>query len=223
MDPKLAKPKSNPMGKDINNNRQKIRNHFQKVDPVIYQAMANLNFDDWINPNPLHSAHAYFQHLTREIIGQQLSGKAASTIYSRFELLFTNKKVHPKKLLKLNDQILRDAGLSWAKASNVKNIARAYLDKSVKFHQFTVLPDEEIIKELTTIKGIGPWTAEMFLIFTLGREDVFSFGDLGLKKGFAKLYQKENPTKSQIEKVIKKWSPYKSYGTITLWHSLDNN
>lgn len=206
----------------MKNKHQKIRDHFQKVDPVIHKAMENLNFDDWISPNTKQDPESYFVHLTREIIGQQLSGKAASKIYSRFELLFTNKKVHPKKLLKLNDQILRDAGLSWAKASYVKNIARAYLDKSVKFHQFTILPDEEIIKELTTIKGIGPWTAEMFLIFTLGREDVFSFGDLGLKKGIAKLYQKENPTRTQIERVIKKWTPYKSYGSITLWHSLEN-
>lgn len=205
----------------MKNKHQKVRDHFRKVDPVIHKAMENLNFDDWVHSNRKQDPKSYFVHLTREIIGQQLSGKAASTIYSRFESLFTNKKVHPKKLLKLNDQILRDAGLSWAKASYVKNIARAYLDKSVKFHQFSILPDEEIIKELTTIKGIGPWTAEMFLIFTLGREDVFSFGDLGLKKGFAKLYQKENPTKSQIERVIKKWTPYKSYGTITLWHSLE--
>ena len=74
---------------------------------------------------------------------------------------------------------------------------------------------------MTTIKGVGKWTAEMFLIFTLGREDVFSYGDLGLKKGFAKLYKIENPKTNEVEKVVNLWSPYKSYGSITLWDSLE--
>jgi len=202
---------------------QAIRRHFQKVDPIIHKAMENLNFNDWIKPSKSkQNPKEFLVHLTREIIGQQLSGKAANTIYSRFISLFKYQKVDPKILIKMSDQELRDAGLSWAKASYVKNIAQSYLDGSVEFDKFPTLSDEKIIEELTTIKGVGPWTAEMFLIFTLGREDVFSYGDLGLKKGFAKLYQKENPTKSQIERVIKKWTPYKSYGTITLWYILDN-
>ena len=84
------------------------------------------------------------------------------------------------------------------------------------------MQDEEVIVELTKVKGIGRWTAEMFLIFTLGREDVFSFGDLGLKKGLMKVYGfKKEPTKKQIEKIVKNWSPYKSFASRILWGSLE--
>ena len=123
--------------------------------------------------------------------------------------------------MKISDQKLRDTGMSWAKTKYVKNIAEAYLKKSVQFDELHKLPDSEIIIQLTSIKGVGNWTAEMFLIFTLGREDVFSFGDLGLSKGFSRLYLIDNPTQDQIEKVVSKWIPFRSYGSIALWHSLD--
>jgi len=206
----------------INSKIQTIRSHFRKTDQIIYKTMKDVDFDEWVKPDRPKDGLSYFRHLSREIIGQQLSGKAANAIIERFKKLFENGEVDPHQLLTTSDQRLRDAGMSWAKASYVKNIAQAYLDDSVKFDKFDQLPDEEIIHELTTIKGVGPWTAEMFLIFTLHRPDVFSFGDLGLKKGFAKLYGIENPTKVQIEEVIVKWKPYTSYGSITLWHSLDN-
>lgn len=206
----------------MDHKHQHIRKHFQIKDPIIYKAMKNLKIEQWITPHSPKSGKHYFEHLTGDIIGQQLSGKAANTIYSRFKALFPGNKIEPQKLLKIPDQTLRNAGLSWAKASYVKNIARAYLDQTVKFDKFSDLPDQEIIEELTTIKGVGPWTAEMFLMFTLGRENVFSHGDLGLKKGFCLLYKIETPSRDQIEKVITKWSPYKSYASITLWHSLEN-
>lgn len=201
---------------------RKIREHFKKFDPIIYKAMHDLNFDEWIEPKKIKRGKDYFRALCREIIGQQLSGKAANAIYKRFVSLFEKNKIDPKKLIKTEDQTLRNLGMSWAKAKYVKNIADAYLTKSVQFDKLHKLSDEEVISQLITIKGVGPWTSEMFLIFTLGREDVFSYGDLGLKKGFAKLYKIEDPKKDQIEKVVKKWSPYKSYGSITLWHNLDS-
>lgn len=201
---------------------QSVKNHFKKSDPIIHAAMEKLDFDEWIKPHNNHTGLYYFQRLCREIIGQQLSGKAASTINSRFEALFNGKEITPDNLLRFPDQTLRDAGMSWAKVSYVKNIATAYSLNSVAFDKFNMLTDEEIIKELTSIKGVGPWTAEMFLMFTLGREDVFSHGDLGLRKGFSKVYGIEKPTKIQIEEVVTKWSPYKSYGSFTLWHTLDN-
>lgn len=202
-------------------NHRIIRAHFKKADIVIHSAMEDLDFDEWIKPHKNKRGDDYFQALCREIVGQQLSGKAANAIHTRFLGLFEDNKVDPTQLLKVKDQKLRDVGMSWAKAKYVKNIAEAYLSGAVKFDKFNTLADEEIIKELTTIKGVGPWTAEMFLMFTLGRENIFSYGDLGLKKGFIKLYKIENPKKEDIEKVISRWSPYKSYGSITLWHSLD--
>src|SRR4030042_2121661 len=206
-----------------NKKHQKIRLHFKKVDPVIYIAMKDLDFNDWINPLKQKSqdGDSYFRALCREIIGQQLSGKAATAILKRFTNLFDKSIINHEKLIKMKDETLRNVGMSWAKARYVKNIAEAYLKNTVQFSKFHKLSNEEVIAQLTTIKGIGNWTAEMFLIFTLGREDVFSQGDLGLKKGFAKLYEIENPTKDQIEKVTSKWKPFRSYGSITLWHTHD--
>ncbi len=204
-------------------NHKQILDHFREFDPIIYSSMINLDFDEWIKPHKKkYSGSDYFSSLTKEIISQQLSGKAANAIIDRFKSIFDNDQIDPIQLLKINDQKLRDIGMSWAKAGYVKNIAKAYLEKSVHFDKLDELTDIEIVTELTSIKGVGPWTAEMFLIFTLGREDVFSHGDLGLRKGFEKIYEIENPTRIQIEKVISKWSPFKSYGSIALWHSLDN-
>ena len=122
----------------------------------------------------------------------------------------------------MKDDALRNAGMSWAKVNYIKNIAEAYIKNAIQFDKFHILPDSEIITQLTSIKGIGNWTAEMFLMFTLGREDVFSHGDLGLRKGFTKIYKIENPSKDQIENVTSKWKPFRSYGSIALWHALDS-
>ena len=202
---------------------QKLKDHFKKVDPIISSAMQDLDFDGWIKPKekPLEGLD-YFRTLCHEIIGQQLSGKAASAIIKRFAALFNKSGTDPEKLLEIPDEALRNVGLSWSKVNYVKNIATAYLEKTVDFDKLHRLADEEITSQLTAIKGVGNWTVEMFLIFTLGREDVFSYGDLGLRKGFAKLYELENPSKDQVEKVTSKWRPFRTYGSITLWHTLDS-
>jgi len=202
----------------------KIRLHFRKNDPIIFKAMENLDFDEWIKPRKekRDNGSDYFSALCHEIIGQQLSGKSATAIINRFNALFDKSIIDPKKLMAIDDQILRNVGMSWAKTKYVKNIADAYLTNTVQFTNLHELSDEEVIEQLTTIKGIGNWTSEMFLIFTLGRENVYSHGDLGLRKGFAKLYRIENPTQKQIEKVVSKWIPFRSYGSITLWHTLDS-
>ena len=200
----------------------KILSHFRKADTVIFEIMKGVNFNEWIAPKKAKRDSIFFQALCREVIGQQLAGKAANAINKRFAKLFRKREITPDALLKLPNQTLRDTGMSWAKAGYVKNIADAYITKIVEFDKLYKMDDEEIVKQLTTIKGVGNWTAEMFLIFTLGREDVFSFGDLGLRKGFSKVYGVENPKKEEVEKVVSKWTPYKSYGSIALWHSLDN-
>lgn len=198
-----------------------VHKHFKKTDPIIYKAMRSVDFGKWLAPNKNPSGQIYFQELCLNIIGQQLSGKAASKISERF-LLFLGKPVSPEKLIKSKDQDLRDLGLSWAKVSYVKNIAYSYLDGSVEFEKFPNMPDEKIISELVNIKGVGPWTAEMFLIFTLGREDVFSNGDLGLKKSLTKLYGLNTLNADEIKTITDKWIPYRTYGSITLWHSIEN-
>jgi len=200
----------------------KIRKHFEKVDPVIYKAMEGLDFDEWIKPyKERKKANDYFAALCVEIIGQQLSRASANAIIKRFRSLFKDEKIDPKQLLAINDQRLRDAGMSWAKAKYVKNIAEAYLNKTVRFDELDNMSDEEVIKELNLIKGVGPWTAEMFLMFHLNRPDVFSHGDLGLKKGMMKLYKKDFISKEFAEEVTSKWMPWRTYGSIALWHSLE--
>ena len=199
----------------------KIARHFETTDPKIYTVMRNLNFDDWFSPHKKQKAKDYFTALCREIIGQQLSGKAAGTIYGRFANLFETNKITSNLVLAISDQGLRDCGLSWAKVKYVKSLAQLINDKAVDLEALTNLPDQEVIEELVKVKGIGTWTAEMFLIFTLNRENVFSFGDLGLKKGIEKVYGLKDPSTKRIEKIIRKWKPFKTYGSIALWHSLE--
>lgn len=195
-----------------------VQSHFRAADPKLHAVLATVDLADWWEDRDKSD---HFYNLAREIIYQQLSGKAAGTIFGRFSQL-VGDKVRPEEVVKLEDQQLRDVGLSWAKARYVKDLAAKVLSREVMLDNLHQLSDQGVVDELVKVKGIGQWTAEMFLLFTLQREDIFSHGDLGLKNGFAKLYEVENPTQAQIEAVISRWSPYKSYGSIALWHYLDN-
>ncbi len=200
------------------NKYSKFLSHFRKHDPLLYKYIKDLNYEDWFN-NP--EEKDYFRALCHSIIGQQLSGKAADAIYSKFLKLFENIP-SPENIIKIEEQALRDAGLSWAKVRSIKDLAQKVYDQTVILVGLEAFEDEKIIEELIKVKGIGRWTAEMFLIFTLNRENIFSFGDLGLKKGFQKIYQISEPNPEQIKEVIEKWHPYKTYGSIALWESLNN-
>lgn len=195
-----------------------VKKHFAQVDPKILAVLKTVKLDDWLETR--HSDDHFF-NLAREIIYQQLAGKAASAIFTRFENL-VGGKVKPEKVIEFPDQSFRDVGLSWAKAKYVKDLATKVKSGAVTLTNLDTLDDESVIAELTKVKGIGRWTAEMFLLFTLHRENIFSMGDLGLRKGFVKLYGVDNPTDEQIEAIVSRWSPYKSYGSIGLWHHLDN-
>jgi len=199
-----------------------IKNHFKSVDPVIHRAMQNIDFDEWFNPREKRKTKlGYFSALCREIIGQQLAGKAAQAIIDRFINLFEGKRVTPEKVLAFEDGVLREVGMSWAKVKYLKDLSQKTIRDEVELEKLYELPDEAVVYELTKVKGIGPWTAEMLLIFSLGREDVFSFGDLGLRRGIEYLYEIKSPTEAKIKKIVDVWTPYKTYGSIALWHSLD--
>ena len=203
--------------------QKQIFEHFKKMDPKIYKVMKDMDFKEFFEKHKTtESEDNYYHKLCKSIIGQQLSGKAARTIYGRFVDLIDTEDIQPKDVLKVADQKLRDAGLSWAKVSYLKDLALKVDTGELDLAHLTDLPEEEVLEQLVNVKGIGPWTAEMFLMFTLNREDVFSHGDLGLKKGIEKVYGIENPTKKQREEIVSKWSPYKTYGSVALWHSLDN-
>lgn len=194
----------------------KVRKHFTKVDPILSTL---LSFGSDIS---IQHSENYFLSLCREILTQQLAGGAARAIFGRFEKLFTNETVTVEKILLLPDQIIRDTGASWAKVKYIKSLAECVISKTINLKNIEKLNDAEVIQELVKVKGIGPWTAEMFLMFSLGRENVFSYGDLGLRHSMQKLYKfKKEPTIKQMEKITKKWSPYRTYGALLLWRSLD--
>lgn len=198
---------------------KRIKSHFKKVDPVIYKIIANMKLE--VLPQPKRST-GYFGKLCREIIAQQLASKAAHAIIDRFYDLFKRKSITPSKVLAFSEQELRNVGMSWAKARYARDLAQKVKNKEVRLDNLHDLDDKLVVKELIEVKGIGNWTAEMFLIFTLGRENVFSHGDLGLRKALQRLYNfKDKPNEKQINKIVNKWSPYKSYGCLALWRSVD--
>lgn len=163
-----------------------------------------------------------YEELVESIIGQQLSGKAADTIFRRFLALYKNNNFpKPKELLKTDVEKLRSAGMSYSKTTYIKNIAKAFKDKKISIEKIEKLTDEEIKKELTKIKGVGNWTAEMTLIFTLKREDVFSLGDAGLRRAIKNLYNLEKD--EEILKLSQNWKPKRSYACWYLWRSLEND
>lgn len=193
-----------------------IIKHFQTVDPVLAGLLAQMEF-------PVITSHDdHFRELCDVIISQQLSTKAAATIFSRFENLFPKKHITPETLLKLSDVQIRAVGTSGSKTSFLKNLAKAVVEKEIILEDLPTMTNEEIIVALTKLKGIGPWSADMFLMFSLGREDVFSYGDLGLRRAIQKLYKmKSEPTQKQVEKISKPWSPYRTYAARILWKSLE--
>ena len=167
-----------------------------------------------------------YQTLVESIITQQLSGSAASSIILRFKKLYHNKFPKPIDVIKTSNLKLRSTGLSKMKVEYIKGLSKKIESKEIKFRSLSSLNDEQIIDELTKIRGIGRWTAEMFLIFSLGRLDVFPMGDLGLKKGIRRLYSlPELPNEEHMKKIGEKWRPYRTIATWYIWKtpkSFDN-
>lgn len=200
---------------------KKILNHFKKNDPILYSYAVKVEELEVIKKDRPEN---YFYRLCREIICQQLSNKAGQSIFGRFKKLFPNGSATVPDIFSISHERLRGSGMSNAKARYVKNLAGAIIHGDLPIFHLDSMTDEEILKVLTKVKGIGPWTAQMFLMFTLGREDIFSHGDLGLRKGIMKVYRlKTQPTKNQIKKIISKWPPYKTYASRILWASLEIN
>jgi len=196
-----------------------IKSHFKKHDRVIHKVMLNMDFN--LLPSPEKPVN-FFARLCREIINQQLASGAARAILGRFTNLFPDKKITPERVLAISDQKLRDVGMSWAKVKYIKNLAQKTKNKEVALNKLTDLNDEAVVLELTKVKGIGKWTAEMFLMFALSRENIFSHGDLGLKKAIKKLYEfKDEPSEDKVNKITNKWAPYKTYGCLVLWSIFD--
>lgn len=168
----------------------------------------------------------YYQELVDSIISQQLSVKAARTIERRFcELFGSTDFPVPEKILQKDVDELRTAGRSRAKALYVRDLAQHVVDGRVKFAHLDSLSNEDVIRELTAVKGIGEWTAHMFLMFCMGRLDILASGDLGIKNGIQKLYGLDHsPTPQEIQDIATKnhWHPYETAACWYIWAALDN-
>lgn len=167
----------------------------------------------------------YYQELVESIISQQLSVKAAASILKRFVALFGGKFPSPEQILSKEVEAYRAVGLSRGKATYIRDLAQHVIDGNVKFDHLDALSNDKIITELTAVKGIGEWTAHMFMMFCMGRLDVLAHGDLGIRNGVQKLYGlKELPDAAAIQRIARKnkWHPYESAACWYIWHSLDN-
>lgn len=164
-----------------------------------------------------------FEALVRSIIYQQVTGKAAASILAKFRLLFPGKKFPtPEQVLAVPFETLRTAGLSGQKASYIHDLAQKFVDGTVQHKKFKKMTNEEVIAHVTQVKGIGVWTAHMFLMFTLERLDVLPTGDLGIQKGFQIVYGlKKLPTHDQMERLAKDWREHASIASWYLWRAAD--
>jgi len=207
--------------------------HLKKSDPVMRTIIER------IGPCRMQFSPPEFHSLAEAIVYQQLNGKAAETIFKRFAAL-AGEPLTPQGILKLSDEQIRGAGLSKQKSAYLKDLSAKTSSGLLDFARLPDLPDTEIIEHLTQVKGIGVWTAQMFLMFTLKRENVLPTGDFGVrmamykhyldvpraanKSAAAKKLRKRKiklPSPEQMEKIAKRWEPYRSVACWYLWQSLD--
>jgi DNA-3-methyladenine glycosylase II len=199
---------------------KRAADHLSKNDPKL-AAVIETSGPCRIQP---HSDH--YGELVGSIVGQQLSSIAAGTIWRRVLDLFDGKMPSPEQLIRIDDQRLRDVGLSWAKVRYVKDLAQHILDGRLDLDHIATMPNEQIIEQLTAVKGLGEWSAHMFMIFGLGRLDILPTGDLGVRKAVMNLYGlKEMPDPARMVTIANKydWHPYESVAAWYCWQSLDNN
>ena len=163
-----------------------------------------------------------FEALVEAIITQQISDSAGKSISLKFKNLFGKKYPTPSDVVKLSKDEIKSVGLSRMKAEYIFDISQMIVDKKLDFKIFKKMSNEDVISELTKIRGIGKWTAEMYLIFALGRMDIFPLGDLGLINGIKKLYDLENPSTDEILEITNSWIPYRTIGTWYIWRGVKN-
>lgn len=197
------------------------------VDPVRYLCQTDFRLGEVIRSVGKYSIKTTndpFLSLTRSIISQQLAERVANVIYGRFLGYYNNISPRAEQILLTPDNILKTkVGLSGKKIEYIKDLAARVIDRKLNLALTSEMSDDEIVSQLTQVKGIGKWTAEMFLIFCLGRPDIFPVGDLGLRKAIQKIYTlPELPTPSTMLAIAQPWKPYRSIATWYLWKSLSN-
>lgn len=193
--------------------------HLKRVDPklaAVIERVGPCRFE-------ARGEGTHFEALVRSIVYQQLSGKAAATILGRVSALFDGAPPTPGSLLAIPDSRLRAAGLSRQKLGYLRSLAEHIRDGRLPLETLDALPDDDIIAALVGVKGIGRWTAQMFLMFRLGRMDVLPELDLGIRKGIQRAYRmRAMPTPARVLEVGARWAPYRTIASWYFWRSLDN-
>ena len=193
--------------------------HLIEADPVLGSWIAQAG------PCSLtrERAGTHFAAVARSIVYQQLSGKAAGTIHARFEALFGGRSPEPKELLKVKQPVLRAVGLSERKAEYLLGLAADIKSGRIPLERVDDMADHEVIETLTAVRGVGEWTAQMFLMFRLGRPDVLPTLDLGVQNAVKKLYGlRTHPTPDRVAKIGAKWAPFRTVASWYLWRVVDN-
>ncbi len=192
----------------------KARRHLARRDPVLKQLIAA------VGPCTLRHEPDGFAALVRSIVAQQISTRAAASIHARLLAALGRRRVRPAALLALSDQELRAAGLSASKARSLRDLAEKVHGGQVPLQRLPELTDEEVIALLVPVRGIGRWTAQMFLIFSLGRPDVLPLDDLGLRAGVQQAYALPDlPDRAALTALAEAWRPYRSVATWYFWRS----
>lgn len=193
--------------------------HLQKADPLLGAVIERAG------PCAIQPHSDYYRSLCDSIIGQQLSVKAAATIKQRFRELFGGAFPEPQAILGTSIEELKSCGLSRSKAAYIQDLASHILDGTLDLAHLESKTNEAIVKDLIAVKGIGEWTAHMFLMFCMGRTDILAVGDLGIRSAIKKLYSLESlPTPSEVTEIAAQrgWHPYETIACWYLWYSLDN-
>ena len=194
---------------------KKAIQHLRQSDPVIAGIIER------VGPYRVTYNEPVFGSLVRSIVYQQLSGKAAATIFNRL-LTAASDPIHPDAILRLSFEELKNIGLSRQKATYIRDLAQKTASKEVVFENFRRMTNDQIIGALTQVKGIGVWTVQMFLMFSLRRPDVLPCGDLGIRNAVQKAYKlKTSPPPAKLEQIGQRWRPYCSVASWYLWRSLE--
>jgi DNA-3-methyladenine glycosylase II len=186
------------------------------VDPILGTVIRR------VGPFMLQVERGGYEIVVRSILSQQISTAAARTIRTRLQELLPGKKIQPKSIDALSDDQLQLAGISKQKRGYLRDLTRCTLDGTINFRRIAARSDEEAIAELIQVKGVGRWTAQMYLLFSLGRPDVFAVDDLGLQNAIKSLYSlTDKPKRSELEQIAVNWAPHRSVASWYLWRAID--
>ncbi|MEW4488201.1 DNA-3-methyladenine glycosylase [Thalassoglobus sp. JC818] len=192
------------------------RLHLIEADPVLAELI------DRVGPCTLKRQTNRYRTLLRAIVGQQISAAAAKSVFRRLEAAVHTSTLQPESVAELTDEELRSVGLSSQKSRYIRDLTEHVLDGRLKLRALHHRSDEEVIELLTDVKGIGHWTAQMFLMFSLGRPDVLPWGDLGIQTAMKRLYQlDELPDRVHCHALAEPWRPYSTVACLYLWRTID--